>query len=119
MTTIKPLISIIKVRQDGAIPVGTIHNYIGDVPANWMEVDGRKLSVAEYEQLYNVIGDTYCPKTMVEYLPLNFLQWVCQTLGFHVQSIPIVVPNPDYTPGMFRLPDLRGMYFPADMETKE
>ncbi|URM86199.1 minor tail protein [Microbacterium phage Loca] len=41
-------------------PVGTIHAFAGPVaPANYVLMDGRQLSRADYPALYALIGDTY------------------------------------------------------------
>ena len=43
-----------------AIPVGTIMPYVNNIaPTGWFPCDGRELSRSEYQELYDIIKDTY------------------------------------------------------------
>lgn len=44
----------------GGLPIGSGCDYFGTVaPENYMFADGRELSRTEYEELFNIIGETY------------------------------------------------------------
>lgn len=96
-------------------PIGTILYRVGSVDAlgrprpsdvncmrGTVDCDGSSYRVEDYPQLYEVIGDNYCPKTIYRY---DRAPWWRRLLG--TPYIPIAIPNPDYRPGMFRVPDLR------------
>lgn len=89
-----------------ATPTGLLFWWVGtadEIPAGCMVADGRRLTVENYAELFEVIGPAYAPPT----IPRPGLFW--EVLRRHF-GLKLHMRNPDYVPGTFRIPDARGQY---------
>lgn len=96
----------IKAKKDNSelYPVGSISDFLGAVISDgWLEAAGQFVPVDEYQELYEVIGDGYCPKMETALIAIPWWK-----LPFTLTRPMEKVPNPKYRPGMFRIPDIRG-----------
>ena len=80
---------------------GYIVHFAGRPSAGWLECDGRFLPVSGYPGLFAAIGNTYCPRE------IPHPAWWARALRWTGLAKPAIL-NPEYRPGSFRIPDLRG-----------
>lgn len=81
------------------IPVGYLVTFTDDpIPDGWLPCEGQILSQADYPILFDIIGTSYNRQYVMDLKRRWFEFWKPKT--------KIVVEN---MPGLFRLPDLRGL----------
>jgi hypothetical protein len=75
------------------IPIGTIHMWAGDkIPEGWLECKGQYVSLIEYNELWQLIGNTYGPSRAGRYMALPDLrgrfQYEYTTSYYHTVNDP-------------------------------
>lgn len=105
-------VSIIRAKPGGSVPVGWqwFIYYGRKVPDGWLRMDGRRLRIKDFLELYNAIGDAYCPQRIDHDLPPGRWERVRRAFGLTPRYRHEQVPNPDYCLGYFRLPDEAGPF---------
>lgn len=92
----------IAAKKNAGAPIGSVIICMGDyrinTPIGWLACDGSYKHIAEYSELYQIIGDSVTPKE-VKRTERRFFGLVKNT---------VIEPNPDYRHGMFRLPLMSG-----------
>ena len=98
----------------GAVPAGTIlwlrdYGKAAEQSQVWARCDGRELSIAQYPDLFEVIGHRYGREPEVLHVRQQAPLW---KRLFGIQTHVVEVLNPRYRPGVFRLPDIRNGALP-------
>lgn len=120
MTTTKPrkpgeapqstvLTAYIRADHSRTWPVGHIRLAAQHPGIGWIPADGGMHRISHWPKLYNVIGDAYCPRFIERPARVGILRraWLQLT----DQPVPReTIPNPAWQAGMFRVPDMRGLW---------
>lgn len=95
---------IIKTRPGSdSLPVGTIlrwHGNLVDIPEGWAVCQGQYLRCSDYPDLFRTLQHRFTPKTKA---PTQLTRWEHFLAAFG-RKTRRRIPNPDYRPGYFRLP---------------
>lgn len=88
-------------------PIGTVMRFWTKVPCGWQKADGRHLRVSDYPELFEVIGNRFCPPVIRERLSPSRFERFRRLLFLKPVIKYREAPNIDYRKGWFRLPDMR------------
>src|SRR3546814_7156694 len=96
MDRVTPVSPFIRAVPGSGAVVGAVC-YVPTLEPGWLPCDGSYQKIADYPDLYAVMGDVYCP-------PEIDRTGLWDRLRRLVGLKPRRMPNPDYRPGFFRLP---------------
>src|SRR5690606_32908571 len=100
---------VIKTAPTGPEPIGSIVPTVREMePPGWKLCNGQYLKCQEWRRLYAVAGDNCCAPVIRHKRPKTWWQRLLRYFGSKTKTRWGEGPNPDYRPGYFRLPDLRG-----------
>lgn len=99
----------IRAEHGHAIPVGQIHMAAQHPGIGWICADGRRLQIEHYPALYDIIGDTYCPRLIRRPARIGRLRraWIWLTGKPWPRE---TVVNEQWAAGCFRVPNLWGKW---------
>lgn len=92
----------LKTNNNGPISVGSLM-LLTKPQEGFMCAEGQSLEINQYPDLYQAVGDSYCPKKITKtYPPLKrFVNYIFR------KPLEYWIDNPEYKPGFFNLPDMR------------
>ncbi|WP_053553196.1 tail fiber protein [Sphingopyxis sp. 113P3] len=79
----------------------------GDFGDNYLPLAGQHVSASEYPELFQVVGNRYCPPIIRDEVPAGMIERIRRWVGLTPRKKYVERDNPDYRRGFFRLPDMR------------